>query len=62
MPNLIRHNLIIRALQHKADFRRLPPLIQIAEGRSLEPDLAQAYAVGRQKRLQLAQQSGFSAA
>ena len=51
MPHLIRHDLILRRLLHKADFLALRPLIQLIQRHTLKQNLTAAAAVRRQYRL-----------
>ena len=62
MPNLVRHDLILRLLQDKADALRLLPGVTVGKLPAPEQDLPRSCAVGGERRLQLAQQRGLAAA
>ncbi len=62
MPDLIRHDLIFRILQHIADLGALRPVIHSLKRRALIIDLPGALAVGSQHTLHLAHQGALAAA
>ena len=62
MPDLIRHQLIFRALLDEADALRLLPLGKAVQRSALQQQLACPASVGRQNGLQLPQQRAFAAA
>ena len=62
MPYLIGDHLVLRRLEHKADFFALGPLVQLLQRRALKQDLPLPAAVGGQDAFQLPQEGGFAAA
>ena len=62
VPDLIRHQLILRALLDEADALRLLPLGKAVQRSALQQQLAGPASVGRQNGLQLPQQRAFAAA
>ena len=62
VPHLVRDQLVFRILLHKADLLRAAAPVQIIQRAAPEPNVARSSSVGRQFRLQQAQQCGFSAA
>ena len=62
MPDLIRHQLIFRALLDEADALRLLPLGKAVQRSALQQQLACPASVGRQNGLQLPEQRAFAAA
>ena len=62
MPHLVRHQLIVRGLHHKADVPALLSGTEVPKRAPLKQDLSRLRAMGRQGRLELAQQRCLSAA
>ena len=62
VPDLVRDDLIVRVLHHEADLRGLVALGYLRERRAAEENLAAAFAVRREHRLEMAQQRGLAAA
>ena len=62
MPHLIGDDLVFRRLLHKADAGSLCTLVHLLQRRIAEANAARADTVRGQRRLQLPQQRGFSAA
>ena len=55
MPNLVRYNLILRVLLHKADAGGLRALIHFVQRHAVEKDAAAAPAMRCQNGFKLAQ-------
>ena len=62
VPYLVRNDLIIDILLHKADTRRFIPRAELGERRAAEGDLPSPRTVRRERGLELPQQRRFSAA
>ena len=62
MPDLIRDDLIVGILHHKADFGCLVILVHLIQGDAAEQNPAAALAVRRQHGFQMPQEGGLSAA
>ena len=62
MPDLVRHNLLVRVLHHIANPGSLLLLRDLLQWRSAKEDPAAALAVGRQHRLQVPQEGGLATA
>ena len=62
VPDLVRDDLVVRVLHHKADLRGLVALGHLRKRRAAEENFAAALAVRREHRFEMAQQRGLAAA
>ena len=62
MPDLVRHDLVLRGLLDKANFLRLRSLVQFIQRLAFKKNLTVSQTVRSQNRFQLPQQGGFAAA
>ena len=62
MPYLVRHDLVVRVLHHKADLLGLVPVRNLLQRNAPEQDFAGALAVRGEDRFQLPQEGTLAAA
>ena len=62
MPDLVRHDLIVRVLHDEADFCGLVPLAHVFQGNAVDADVPASFSVGGQHRFQVPQKRCFAAA
>ena len=62
MPDLVRHDLIVRILHDEAHLRGLIPLTHIFQRNAVDADVPASLSVGRKHRFQVPQQRCFAAA